>query len=167
MKRRHLVVLVSAATLVIAVFIAVVTIGVGVGTDTGRETIRTLVEQQVGGRINGKLHIGRIGGGFLTGFTIDTFAIRGADDSLFVSTGRIKVDYDLRDLLDRRILLRDVEIDRLFVRLHQFEQGDWNHERIFRRSGPRGPDAPGSSCRDTPSAHPMSHRISPFKNGRS
>lgn len=148
MKRRHLVVLVSAATLVIAVFIAVVTIGVGVGTDTGRETIRALVEQQVGGRINGKLHIGRIGGGFLTGFTIDTFAIRGPDDSLFVSTGRIKVDYDLRDLLDRRILLRNVEIDRLFMRLHQFEQGDWNHERIFRRKGPRGPDAPGSSFGD-------------------
>ena len=148
MKRRHLVVLVSAATLLIAVFIAVVTIGVGVGTDTGRETIRTLVQQQVGGRINGKLHIGRIGGGFLTGFTIDTFAIRGEDDSLFVSTGRIKVDYDLRDLLDRRILLRNVEIDRLFMRLHQFEKGDWNHERIFRRDGPKRPDAPGSSFGD-------------------
>ena len=148
MKRRHLVVLVSAATLLIAVFIAVVTIGVGVGTDTGRETIRTLVQQQVGGRINGKLHLGKIGGGFLTGFTIDTFAIRGEDDSLLVSTGRIKVDYDLRDLLDRRILLRNVEIDRLFFRLHQFEKGDWNHERIFRRKGPKGPDAPGSSFGD-------------------
>jgi len=78
MKRRHLVVLVSAATLLVAVFIAVVTIGIGVGTGPGRETIRTLVEQQVGGRINGKLHIGKIGGGFLGGFTIDTFAIRAA-----------------------------------------------------------------------------------------
>lgn len=148
MKRRHLVVLVSAATLLTAVFIAVVTIGLGVGTDTGRDTIRSLIEQQVGGRINGKLHIGKVGGGFLTGFTVDTFAIRGEDDSLFVSTGRIKVDYDLRDLLDRRILLRDVEIDRLFVRFHQFAKGDWNHERIFRRKGPKGPDAPGSSFGD-------------------
>lgn len=148
MKRRHLVVLVSAATLLVAVFIAVVTIGVGVGTDTGRETIRSLVEQQVGGRINGKLHIGKIGGGFLTGFTIDTFAIRGLDDSLLVSTGRIKVDYDLRDLLDRRILLRNVEVDRLFLRLHQFETGDWNQERIFRRKGPKAPNAPGASFGD-------------------
>ena len=148
MKRRHLVVLVSAATLLTAVFIAVVTIGVGVGTDRGRDTIRSLIQQQVGGRINGTLHIGKIGGGFLTGFTVDTFAIRGADDSLFVSTGRIKVDYDLRDLLDRRILLRNVEIDRLFVRFHQFQTGDWNHERIFRRDRPKGPDAPGSSFGD-------------------
>lgn len=148
MKRRHLVVLVSAATLLTAVFIAVVTIGVGVGTDTGRDTIRSLIQQQVGGRINGKLHLGKIGGGFLTGFTVDTFAIRGEDDSLFVSTGRIKVDYDLRDLLDRRILLRNVEIDRLFVRFHQFQKGDWNHERIFRRDRPKTPNAPGSSFGD-------------------
>jgi translocation and assembly module TamB len=148
MKRRHLVVLVSAATLLTAVFIAMVTIGVGVGTDTGRDTIRSLIQQQVGGRINGKLHIGKIGGGFLTGFTIDTFAIRGTDDSLLVSTGRIKVDYDLRDLLDRRILLRNVEVDRLFLRLNQFEKGDWNHERIFRRNGPKTPNAPGSSFGD-------------------
>ena len=142
MKRRHLVVLVSAATLLTAVFIAMVTIGIGVGTDTGRDTIRSLIQQQVGGRINGKLHIGRIGGGFLTGFTVDTFAIRGYDDSLLVSTGRIKVDYDLRDLMDRRVLLRNVEIDRLYVRLQQFAKGDWNHERIFRRRGPKGPNAP-------------------------
>ena len=148
MKRRHLVVLVSAATLVTAVFIAVVTLGIGVGTDRGRDTIRSLIQQQVGGRINGKLHIGKIGGGFLTGFTVDTFAIRGEDDSLFVSTGRLKVDYDLRDLLDRRILLRNVEIERLFVRFHQFQKGDWNHERIFRRDRPKGPDAPGSSFGD-------------------
>ncbi len=148
MKRRHLVVLVSAATLLTAVFIAIVTIGVGVGTDTGRDTIRSLIQQQVGGRINGKLHIGKIGGGFLTGFTVDTFAIRGYDDSLLVSTGRIKVDYDLRDLMDRRVLLRNVEIDRLYFRLQQFAKGDWNHERIFRRRGPKGPDAPGSSFGD-------------------
>jgi translocation and assembly module TamB len=148
MKRRHLVVLVSAATLLVAVFIAVVTIGLGVGTDTGRDTIRSLIQQQVGGRINGKLYLGKIGGGFLTGFTVDSFAIRGADDSLFVSTGRIKVDYDLRDLLDRRILLRNVEVDRLFLRLNQFEKGDWNHERIFRRGGPKTPNAPGSSFGD-------------------
>ena len=148
MKRRHLVVLVSAATLLVAVFIAMVTIGVGVGTDTGRDTIRSLIEKQVGGRINGKLYIGKIGGGFLTGFTVDSFAIRGEDDSLFVSTGRIKVDYDLRDLLDRRILLRNVEIDRLFMRMRQYPEGDWQHERIFRRKGPKTPDAPGSSFGD-------------------
>jgi translocation and assembly module TamB len=121
MRRRHLVVLVSGFTLLVAVFVAAVTIGLGVGTDTGREQIRSLIQQQVGSQIQGKIHIGTIAGGFLGGITIDTFAIRDANDSLLVSTGRIKADYDLRDILDRRLLLRNVEIDKLHVRLQQFE----------------------------------------------
>ncbi|MEX2152354.1 MAG: translocation/assembly module TamB domain-containing protein [Gemmatimonadaceae bacterium] len=148
MKRRHLVVLVSAFTLLTLIFVAAVTIGVGVGTDPGREQIRSLVEQQVGGRVRGKVHLGRIRGGFLTGFTIDSFAIRDLQDSILVSTGRVKVDYDLRDLFDRRILLRNVEVEHPVIRLRQHPEGDWNHQRIFKSDGPGTPNVPGRSFGD-------------------
>lgn len=148
MKRRHLVVLVSAFTLLTIIFVAAVTIGVGVGTDPGREQIRSLVQQQVGSRVKGKVHIGRVRGGFLTGFTIDSFAIRDLQDTILVSMGRVTVEYDLRDLLDRRILLRNVDIEHPVFRLKQYEKGDWNFQRIFRRDGPSTPNVPGRSFGD-------------------
>ena len=147
MKRRHLVVLVSAFTLVTIVFISVVTLSVGVGTDAGREQIRSIIQGQLAGRVNGKIHIGRIRGGFLTGFTLDTFAIRDTEDSLLVSTGRISIDYDPRDLMDRRLLLKNVRVEHPVVRLRQYEKGDWNFQRVFRKSGP-STDVPGRSFGD-------------------
>ena len=147
MKRRHLVVLVSAFTLITIVFIAVVTLSVGVGTDAGREQIRVLIQQQVGSRVNGKLHIGKIRGGLLTGFTLDSFAIRDTEDSLLVSTGRIAVDYDPRDLMDRRLLFKNVRVEHPVVRLRQYAKGDWNFQRVFKSKGP-STDAPGRSFGD-------------------
>jgi translocation and assembly module TamB len=146
-KRRHLVVLVSAFTLITIVFFAIVTLSVGVGTDAGREQIRNIIQGQLAGRVNGKIHIGRIRGGFLTGFTLDTFAIRDTEDSLLVSTGRISVDYDPRDLMDRRLLLRNVRVEHPVVRLRQYEKGDWNFQRVFKKSGP-STDVPGRSFGD-------------------
>ena len=73
MKRRHLVVVISAVTLLTIIFVAAVTIGVGVGTDPGREQIRALIQQQVGTRVRGKVFLGKIHGGLLTGFTIDSY----------------------------------------------------------------------------------------------
>lgn len=148
MKRRHLVVLVSAFTLLTIVFIAAVTIGVGVGTDPGREQIRSLIEQQVGSRIHGKIHIGRIRGGLLTSVSIDSFAIRDNEDSLLFSSGRISLQYDPRDLIDRRLLLRNVELEHPVIRIAQHHKGDWNFQRIFRRDGPSTPNVPGRSFGD-------------------
>jgi translocation and assembly module TamB len=148
MKRRHLVVLISAVTLLTIVFVAAVMIGFGVGTDPGREQIRELIQQQVGSRVRGKVHIGKIHGGLLTGFTLDSFAIRDFEDSLLVSTGKVSLDYDPRDLLDRRLLLRNVEVEHPVFRLWQHQKGDWNFQRIFRTGRQGAPDVPGRSFGD-------------------
>src|SRR3954467_5454878 len=145
MRRRHLVVLVSAVTFLTIVFVAAVTIGVGVGTDAGREQIRGLIETQLRSRIHGKLLIGKVSGGLLTGFSLDTFAIRDLEDSLLVSTGKISLEYDPRDLMDRRLLLKNVTGEHPLIRLWQHQKGDWNFQRICRRSGPSTPDVPGRS----------------------
>lgn len=148
MKRRHLVVLVSAFTLLAVIFVMAVTVGVGVGTAPGREQIRSLIQAQLGGRVNGRLHIGTVRGSLLTGFTLDTFAIRGPDDSLLVSTGRVSVQYDPRDLIDRRILLRNVVVEHPYVHIRQYERGDWNFQRIFGESRGGTPRVPGRSFGD-------------------
>src|SRR5688500_3859624 len=148
MKRRHLVVLVSGITLVTLIIVAAAIVGVGVGTDWGRSMIRSVVENEVSGRVQGKVHIGTVSGTMLTGFTIDTFASRDDRDSLLVSTGPVTLDYDPRDLMDGRLLLRNVRVERPVVRLRQYEDGSWNFQAIFRSERPSAPGVPGRGFGD-------------------
>ena len=148
MRRRKLVALVSVFTLLALVFIAIAIVGVGVGTDFGRDVVRSAIQKQLEGQVKGKIYLGKAGRGFLRGFTIDSFAIRDEQDSILVSTGRITLDYDPRDLIDRRLLLRNVTVEHPVVRLRQHANGDWNFQRIFRGGGPSGPDVPGRSFGD-------------------
>jgi translocation and assembly module TamB len=148
MKRRHIVILVSAITLVTIIFVAAVTIGVGVGTEAGRNVIRQRIESDLAGSIKGKVHLGSIRGNFLKGVTIDTFEIRDLDDSVFFASGPISFEYDSRDLMDRRILLRNMKVERPLVRLRQYQEGDWNLERLFKSEKPKLPGVPGRSFGD-------------------
>ncbi|MGH7717566.1 MAG: translocation/assembly module TamB domain-containing protein, partial [Gemmatimonadaceae bacterium] len=79
-------------------------------------------------------------GGLLTGVTIDSFAIRDAEDSVFVSAGHVRIAYDVRDILDRRLLLSHVELHRPVVNLRRHADGTWNYRRIF----PKGPKNTGA-----------------------
>ena len=139
MKRRRLVALVSACVLV-AIGLLVIAGGyVLTRTEYGAEQLRSLIQQQVASRIHGKLYLGKISGGFLGGVTIDSVAIRDADDSLFFSSGKITASYDPRDLLDRRLFIRSLTAEHPRMVMRQFENGDWSHKRIFRSSGPLRP----------------------------
>src|SRR3954462_4548180 len=129
MRRRHLVLLVSVFTLMVAVFVSAIIVGFGVGTDSGRDEVRAFVQQQLAGRVKGKIHLGKVSGGLLAGFSIDTFAIRDDNDSLLISTGRVTLAYDPRDLMDKRLLLRNVRVEHPYVRLRQYPEGDWNFQR--------------------------------------
>jgi translocation and assembly module TamB len=142
-RRRTLVILVSVCTLLGLVVIAAVSIGISVNTSAGREQIRQLIQRQVGSGINGKVYVGKVSGRLLTSVTIDSFAIRGADDSLFVSTGPLTLEYNPRDLIDRRLLIRRVTVEHPLIRIEKFPSGDWNHWRIFRRPPSNRPKVPG------------------------
>lgn len=141
MSRRRLVVLSSAVAL-LAMGLAAVLLVVGVTqTAYGRERIRRLVQEQLTNRVQGRLYVGRLSGGLLTGVTIDSIEIRDARDSLFVASGPITVSYDPRDILDQRLLLRHVHVVRPVVRLEEHDDGVWNFRRVFpagpRREAPR------------------------------
>jgi translocation and assembly module TamB len=147
-RRRRLVALVSACSLLVIAVLVVVTGYVVTRTRYGQEQIRKIIEQTVASKIHGKLYLGEISGGFLSAISIDSVAIRGEDDSLLVSMGRVTATYDPRDLIDKRILLHSLDIEHPVVHLRQYENGDWNHHRIFRSNGPSGPKAPGRSFGD-------------------
>ena len=135
MTRRRLVALVSAISMLAIGIIAMLVLASVTSTSYGREKVRNFLQSRIASRVKGSVHIGRITGGMLGGVTIDSLEIRDADDSLFIATGPIIVEYDIRDFFDRRILLERLEVERPIVRIAQHENGDWNYRRIF----PRGP----------------------------
>jgi hypothetical protein len=142
MTRRNFVALVSLCMLVVLGMI-----GVGVGlfftqSETGQTTLRRAIERQVASGIKGKLYLGRMSGNFLTGVAIDSLELRDEEDSLFIATGPLRVEYDLRDILDRRLHLRNVDVSRPVVVLRQHQDGSWNFRHVFGGKGPSRPRGP-------------------------
>lgn len=125
-------IVIGTAAGLLALFSLVVLAVLGITqTERGREQVRQLIVSALKQRIHGSLYVGRITDGFFTGVTIDSIEIRDPDDSLFIATGRISVKYDLRDLLDQRILLRGVHAEHPVVHIRQHENGDWNFRKVF------------------------------------
>lgn len=131
MRRRTLVLSVAAAALAGTAALAALAVWAVTNTEVGLERVRRLVVAQAAGAVHGRLHVGRLSGNLLGDLRVDSLEIRGLDDSLFVATGPLRVTYDLRDLIDRRILLRSVQVLRPVVRLHEYGRGRWNWKDIF------------------------------------
>src|SRR5688500_20129474 len=106
MSRRKVIVAWSA----IALFSIILLIGGGLfsvtQTDFGQDQVRKYVQSWINGKVRGTFYVGRITGGLFSGVTIDSLEIRDEKDSLFLRTGPVKVRYDVRDIFDRRILLK-------------------------------------------------------------
>ena len=130
MKRRRLIAIISVCILA---FLGLVVVGgslVIMHTDVPRE----LVQSRLGAAVNGSVYVGRISGNPFSGITIDTLAIRDKTGELFLSTGRVATDYDIRDLMDTRLFLRHLVAEHPYLHFRQYANGDWNFRRIFKQS---------------------------------
>src|SRR5688572_11479794 len=143
MTRRRLVALVSALSMLAIGIIGMLVLASITRTSYGRDKVRGFLQSRIASRVQGSVHIGRISGGLLTGVMVDSLEIRDKEDSLFIATGPITVQYDLRDFFDRRILLERLEVERPIVRFAQHENGDWNYRRIFPKGPRRTPNLQG------------------------
>src|SRR5262245_39511938 len=136
MKRRKLVALVALIVFGFLGLLAVSAVLFVTRTQRGRDWVRSIATPLVARAAKGgTVHIGRITGNFLTGFTIDTFAIRDKRGELFLSTGRISVVYNPRDILDYRIYIRRASIQHPYVHIVQRNDFSWNYREIFPSSG--------------------------------
>lgn len=137
MSRRRLVVIASACVLLLIGVLAGLVVVSLTQTQYGRDKVRGYLTSRITGKVKGRMYVGRISGGFLTGVTIDSIEIRDDEDSLFIASGPITVRYDPRDLIDKRILLSHLEIVRPHIVLRQHVGGQWNFRRIFPPGPPR------------------------------
>ncbi len=129
---RRLRIVIASAVVLVGLFVILLLSVVGVThTGFGQERVRRMVGTMLEGQVKGKVYIGHMSGGFFNGVTIDSVEIRDDEDSVFVASGPIRIEYDARDLFDRRILLSHLEAQHPVVHLRQHENGDWNWRRIF------------------------------------
>jgi translocation and assembly module TamB len=146
MTRRRLVVLVSAAVLLTLGIATFVLLFVATRTEYGHEQLRKrVIEPLIAGAVQGgTVHLGRIGGNFLDSVTIDSIAIREKSGELFVSTGRVIVKFDPRDIWDRRVYLRRVDVEHPYLHFVQRPTGRWNYSEVFARGGDSAQRKPAS-----------------------
>ncbi|NUQ19560.1 MAG: translocation/assembly module TamB [Gemmatimonadaceae bacterium] len=140
MSRRRFVAMVSGLSLVVLGLLVGLVVVLVTQTPYGRDRVRDIVESRLKPAVHGRLYVGKIHGGLLGGVVVDSLEIRDPEDSLVMASGPIRLEYDPRDLLDKRVLLTYAELTRPVFYARRHENGDWNFRRTF--PGKKGPDVP-------------------------
>ena len=140
MSRRRLVAIISASFLLLVGLILGGALLAITQTSYGRSRIRRALIDAVTTAMQGRgtFYVGTLGGNLLTGLTLDSLRIADADDSVFVASGPVELHYDPRDLIDKRIRLSSIVLQRPVIHLRRHADKQWNFQRIF----PSGPNAP-------------------------
>ena len=133
MSRRRLVALISAGILLLLGISVVGAILATTQTDLGRARLRSLINSQLSSAMGsrGTLYIGRITGSLFTEVHLDSLAIRDEEDSLVAASGPIILRYDPRDVLDKRLLLSSLEVNRLNFYLRRRADHQWSFRHVF------------------------------------
>jgi len=136
MTRRRLVALVSAIVLASLGILVFATGFFVTHTSAGRDKLRDLIEPVIAGKFpNATFYLGQISGSFIGSITLDTLAIRDKRGELFLSTGRVTVGYNWRDLVDNRIKIQHADVQHPYLHFVQHSNGEWNFKEIF--AGPK------------------------------
>ena len=135
MSRRRFVALVSGLALVVLGLVIGLVVVLITQTPYGRDKVRDMIAGRIRPAVHGRMYVGDIHGGLLGGVIIDSLEIRDPDDSLLLASGPIKLDYDPRDLVDKRVLLSHAELTRPIFYARRHANGDWNFRRTFTGKG--------------------------------
>nr|MBA3968578.1 hypothetical protein [Gemmatimonadota bacterium] len=95
-------------------------------SDWGRDRVRRLALEQLGGSVNGRVEVGRVRGNLLSGVTLDEVVITDSAGAPFFRADTVSLRYSLRSLFSRRVYLSDVRLARPVVVLDQRPGEDWN-----------------------------------------
>ncbi len=133
MRRRRLIALVSAIALLTLGLLLVAAVAVVTRTDMGQRAVARFVETRIlAPNCRCTWSLGKVGGGLLTGVTIDGFTVFDEHKELVFSARRVSATYNIRDLLDRRFYLRRITLEQPYAHLRQFADGSWNFQRMIK-----------------------------------
>ncbi|MEW6595634.1 MAG: AsmA family protein [Thermodesulfobacteriota bacterium] len=95
------------------------------------ERIRSLVVPAAEKALQRKVGLGAISVGLFTGISLTDFAVREADgQSDFVKAEALILRYDFWPLLKKQVVIREIRLDRPFVRIHRDKSGAFNFDSL-------------------------------------
>jgi translocation and assembly module TamB len=138
--RRWWVRVIAAAVVVVLLLLG----GVVLVTNTnwGHERVRRYVEGLIQRNSHGIVHIGKVTGDLLRGFTLHDVVITDSARAPFIKVDEAWARYSLTTLRGKRIDFRQVRLVRPIIVIDKQPGGKWNYDRIFPRDtvtpvGPR------------------------------
>lgn len=134
MGRRRLVALVSAVVMLVIFAGGIGGFVLATQSDGGRDLIRRLAQAQLSRSVQGTVRLGTLSGSFLTDLRTDSLEIRDPQDSVFFASGPLRITYDPRDLLDGRIFIRSVELERPVAYMRRDFDGTWTKDLLWPRT---------------------------------
>ncbi len=134
----------------IAAVVVVVLLLFGAGllitnSNWGRERVRRYIEGLVRRNSHGLVHIGKVTGNLLRGFTLHDVVITDSAHAPFIKADEMWARYSLTTLRGKRIDFRQVKLVRPIIVIDKQPGGKWNYDRIFPRdtTTPVGPRKTG------------------------
>ncbi|HMI55358.1 MAG TPA: hypothetical protein VK494_04140 [Gemmatimonadaceae bacterium] len=114
-------------------------------TDVGRERIRRYAEGVIQRNSHGLVHIGKVSGNLLRGFTLHDLVITDSARAPFIKVGEFWSRYSVNMLFGKKIDFYQVKLVRPVIVLDRQPGGKWNYDRIFPRDTvtPAGPRKTG------------------------
>jgi len=133
------------AALLVVVLLLVGGVFLLTNSNWGRERVRRYVEGLIQRNSHGIVHIGKVTGNLLNGFTLHDLVITDSSHAPFVKADEVWARYSLSTLRGKRIDFRQVKLVRPVIVLDKPPGGKWNFDRIFPRdtSTPSGPRKTG------------------------
>lgn len=115
------------------VLAVVVILGILTQTSFFKSRLRTILASSISTNINGTVHLGTIGGDFLNGFSIDSLVI---DDrwGTVLTINKISCRYDLFKLLEKKIKIQSLKIEKPVIKLYRPSGGEWNISSLIKGS---------------------------------
>ena len=124
-------VIIPIAILGLVILLLTAAIVVVTNTDYGRELVRSNVVKIIQENTHGVVRMGEVTGNLLTGFTIRDFSITDSAGAPFVRVGEGSVRYALKDLVRKRLWLRDVKLVNALIVLDRKPGQPWNYKKLW------------------------------------
>lgn len=122
------------------VVLAVLAVWMFTNTDFGRERVRRLALDQLGGSTHGIVKIGAVHGNLLSGATFVDVSITDSAGRPFLKADSLTARYVLRSFLSKKIYLDGLVLYRPQVVIEKLPGGqDWNYRRLWPQTKPTGP----------------------------
>lgn len=136
MARPRTIIFTAAGLLFGLLMLGVLAVALLTQTSRGRGMLRQAALPVLRTAVPGIVYVGRIGGNLFTNITVDSLDLSAPDGTPFLRSGPVRLEYDVRDLLARRIVIRYAQIVRPKVHMVDYGNDDWNWMRALRQ--PRG-----------------------------